>query len=80
MKIIYKGYFYSNEKNALENAREAVLKFFDQSIFLMSDSTQNMEDMYEQSLAVRGYWRIGKQTRDGGERASFQGIRRYRCF
>ena len=34
------------------NENEAVLKFFDQSIFLMSDSTQNMEDMYEQSLAV----------------------------
>jgi len=34
-----------------ENA-DSVLKFFDQSIFLMSDSTQNMEKTYEQSLKV----------------------------
>ena len=49
MKIIYKGYFYSNEKNALENAKEEFLKHFNISrnflFFLHSVSEQESEKL-----------------------------------
>ena len=49
MKIIYKGYFYSNEKNALENAREEYLKHFNISknflFFLHSVSKEESEKL-----------------------------------
>ena len=49
MKIIYKGYFYSNEKNALENAREEYLKHFNISknflFFLHSVSKEDSEKL-----------------------------------
>ena len=44
MKIIYQGYFFSNEKNALETAKEEYLKYFNISnnfiFFLHSVSKQ----------------------------------------
>ena len=49
MKIIYKGYFYSNEKNALEIAREEYLKHFNISknflFFLHSVSKEESEKL-----------------------------------
>jgi len=49
LKIIYKGYFYSNEKNALENAKEEFLKHFNISrnflFFLHSVSEQESEKL-----------------------------------
>jgi len=49
LKIIYKGYFYSNEKKALENAKEEFLKHFNISrnflFFLHSVSEQESEKL-----------------------------------
>ncbi len=49
MKIIYKGYFYSNEKKALENAKKEFLKHFNIStnflFFLHSVSEQESEKL-----------------------------------
>ena len=49
MKIIYQGYFYNNEKNALENAKEEFLKHFNISrnflFFLHSVSEQESEKL-----------------------------------
>ena len=49
MKIIYKGYFYSNEKNALEIAKEEYLNHFNISknflFFLHSVSKQESEKL-----------------------------------
>ena len=49
MKIIYKGYFYSNEKNALEIAREEYCKHFNISknflFFLHSVSKEESEKL-----------------------------------
>ena len=49
MKVIYKGYFYSNEKKALENAKEEFLKHFNISrnflFFLHSVSEQESEKL-----------------------------------
>ena len=49
MKIIYKGYFYSNEKNALEIAKEEYLKHFNISknflFFLHSVSKQESKKL-----------------------------------
>ena len=52
MKIIYKGYFYSNEKKALENAKKEFLKHFNIStnflFFLHSVSEQESEKLNTQ--------------------------------